>query len=196
MEFPIHPSQAEQLYLPVIMDERRLRKYFHFTEADLLANRRGQFSDGQMKRLSQQAKVEQASARSSAVILLVIAAAGLAVGLTIGSIAPTLTGRILVFLIMGVLWPFAWAGKGVRIILAARTLQEPRLRTVSAPAHLIRHTDEDFVLQMNGLEFDLARNPSGAVMEGDEYTLYYLEATEEILSVEHLKSENYIVPHN
>ena len=172
------------------MDERRLRKHFRFTEADLLANRRGQFSDGQLQRLGQRAKAEQASARSSAIILFVVAAAGLAVGLTIGSIAPTITGRILMFLFMGVLWPVAWAGKGVRIILEARRLQEPRLRTVRGPVHLIRHTDQDYALQMEGFEFDLDGNPSGAVMEGDEYRLYFLEATEEILSVEYLKSEN------
>jgi len=174
----------------MIMDERRLRRYFHFTEADLLANRRGQLSAGQLKRLSQRAKAEQASARSSAIILFVVAAAGLAVGLTIGSISPTITGRILMFLFMGVLWPLAWAGKGVRIILDARRLQQSRLRTVRGPAQLIRHTDQDYALQMEGFEFDLDGNPSGAVMEGNEYRLYYLEATEEILSVEYLKSEN------
>ena len=171
------------------MDERRLRRYFHFTEADLLANRSGQLSEGQLNRLSQQATAERASARSSAVILFVIAAAGLAVGLTIGSIAPTITGRILMFLFMGVLWPLAWAGKGIRIILDARRLQEPRLRMVSGPAHLIQHTKEDHVLQMEGLEFDLDGNPTGTLMEGDEYRLYYLEATEEIVSVEYLKSD-------
>jgi hypothetical protein len=64
------------------MDERRLRKFFRFTEDDLLANHHGQFSERQKKRLSQKAKAEQASARSSAAILFVIAAAGLAVGLT------------------------------------------------------------------------------------------------------------------
>ena len=63
------------------MDERRLRQFFHFTEEDLLANRRGQFSEHQKKRLSREAEAEQASARSSAVILFVIAAAALAVGL-------------------------------------------------------------------------------------------------------------------
>ncbi|HEU0294618.1 MAG TPA: hypothetical protein VFR47_17895, partial [Anaerolineales bacterium] len=77
------------------MDERRLRKFFLFTEDDLLANQRGEFSEDQKKRLSQEAKAEQASARSSAAILFVIAATGLAVGLTIGSIAPTLMGRVL-----------------------------------------------------------------------------------------------------
>ena len=42
---------------------------------------------------------------------------------------------------------------------------------------------------MEGLEFDLDGNPTGTLMEGDEYRLYYLEATEEIVSVEYLKSD-------
>lgn len=168
------------------MDERRLRKFFHFTEDDLLANRRGQFSERQMKRLSQQAKAEQASARSSAAIVFVVAAAGLAIGLTIGSIAPTGAGRILIFLLMGILWPSVWAGKGVKIILSARASQESRLRQVSGPVHIIRHGDEEFDLRAGGLEFDLDGNPASVVMEGDEYTIHYLEATEEILSVEYL----------
>ena len=168
------------------MDERRLRKFFHFTEDDLLANRRGQFSEHQKKRLGQEAKAEQASARSSATILFVIAAAGLAVGLTIGSIAPTITGRVLILLLMGILWPFVWAGKGVKIILSARALQEPRLRAVSGLVHIVHHGEGEYTLQVEGLEFDVDGNPSGAVMEGDEYTIHYLEATEEILSVEYL----------
>jgi len=171
------------------MDELRLRKFFHFTEDDLLANRQGQFSERQKKRLSQEAKAEQDSARSSAAILFVVAAAGLAVGLTIGSIAPTLTGRILILLLMGVLWPSVWAWKGVKIILSARTLQEPCLRDVSGRVHIIRYGDAGHVLQAGGLDFDLDGDPSGVVMEGDEYTIHYLEATEEILSVEYLIRE-------
>ena len=168
------------------MDERRLRKFFHFTEDDLLANRRGQFSEHQKKRLGQEAKAEQASARSSATILFVIAAAGLAIGLTVGSIAPSGMGRILVFSLMGILWPSVWAGKGVQILLTARTLQEPRLRLVSGQVRFVPHGEGEYTMQVEGLEFDVDGNPSGAVMEGDEYTIHYLEATEEILSVEYL----------
>ena len=168
------------------MDERRLRKIFHFTEDDLLANRRGQFSERQRQRLNQEAKAERASARSSAVILFVIAAAGLAVGLTIGSIAPTPTGRILILLMMGLLWPSAWGWKGVKIILSVRALQEPRLRKVSGRIHIIGHGEGEYTLQVEGLEFDVDGNPAGVIMEGDEYTIHYLEATEEILSVEQL----------
>ena len=168
------------------MDDRRLRNFFHFTENDLDANRRGQFSEDQKKRLSREAKAERASARSSATILFVIAAAGLAVGLTIGSIAPPGLGRILVFLLMGIVWPLAWAGKAVQISRAARTLQEPRLCQVRGPVHIIHHADGSYILQAGELEFDLDGNPSGIIMEGHEYTIHYLEATEEILSVENL----------
>ena len=166
------------------MDERRLRKFFHFTEADLLANRRGEFSDEQKKRLSQHAREEQASARSSAVILFVVAAAGLAVGLTIASIAPTMIGRISIFSLMGVLWPFAWGWKGVTILLEGRKLQAPRLRQVSGPVHILHPGEAEYLLQVGEMQFDLDGNPAGAIMEGDEYTIHYLEATEEILSVE------------
>lgn len=62
------------------MDERRLRKLFRFTEKDLDANRRGEFSENRKKRLLTEAKAEQKSAWESAMILFVVAAAGLAVG--------------------------------------------------------------------------------------------------------------------
>jgi hypothetical protein len=173
-----------------IMDERRLRKFFHFTEDDLLANRRGQFSEHQKKWLSQGAKAEQASARSSAAILFVIAATGLAIGLTIGSIAPALIGRILILFLMGILWPFVWAGKGVQILRSAHALQEPRLCEVSGRVYITRYGDTEYILQVEELAFDLDGDPSGVIMEGDEYRIHYLEATEEILSVESVLHES------
>jgi hypothetical protein len=166
------------------VDERRLRKFFHFTEDDLLANRRGLFSEGQKKRLSQGARAEQASARSSAAILFVIATAGFAVGLVIGSIAPTLIGRILIVFLMGILWPSVWAGKGVQILRSAHALQTPRLCAVSGRVYIVRYGDTEHILQVEELAFDLDGDPSGVIMEGDEYRIHYLEASEEILSVE------------
>ena len=167
------------------MDERRLRKLFHFTEADLAANRRGQFSEGQKKRLSEEACKERKSARESAAILFVIATAGMAVGLTIGYIAPTLMGRTLMILLMGILWPSVWAGKGVQIIRAAIRLQEPLLREVRGPIQVTRHEEGEYTIHVDVLEFDADGDPSGAFTDGDEYTIYYVEATEEILSVDH-----------
>ena len=169
------------------MDERRLRKFFHFNENDLAANQRGQFSENQKKRLEAKARKERKSARESATILFVIAAAGMIVGITIGSIAPTLTGRIGILLLMGVLWPSAWVGKAIKIIRAANVLQKPRLCEVRGQVHILHHGDGEYTAQVEGFEFDLDGNPSIMLIDGDEYTIYYVEKTEEILSVNYLK---------
>jgi len=166
------------------MDERRLGKYFHFNEFDLHANRNGKFSENQIKRLTAAARTEQKSARDSAMILFGVAAAGLIVGLIVGFLAPTLFSRILILLTMGVLWTFVWAGRAFKIIREARILQEPRLAHVSGRIHLER-ADDDYVLQVGQMEFDLDGNPSGVIIEGDGYTVYYVEATEEILTMEY-----------
>ena len=168
------------------MDERRLRKFFQFNETDLAANRHGEFSEDQIKRLDTEAKKERKSARESAAILFVIAAAGIIMGITIGSIAPTLIGRIGIFLLRGVLWPSAWAGKGVQMIRSANALQEPRLREVSGPIHIVNHGEGEYTIQVEGLEFDVDGNSSGTLLDGYEYIIYYVEATEEILSIDYL----------
>jgi len=168
----------------------------------LSANSRGRLSEEQEKRLTAAAKAELKSARDSAIILFVIGCGGLALGLTLSSIAPVGVGRILLFSVLGILWPLAWIGRGVKIIRSAHAIQEPRLCSVSGSAHLVRHTDEDYVLQLDGMEFDLDGNPSGgmefdldgnpsgAIIEGDEYIIHYVEATQEILSVDYFKQEN------
>lgn len=170
------------------MDEIRLRKFFHFTENDLDANRRGRFSAEQKKRLSSGAKTEQKSARDSATIVFVIAAVGFTLGLILMLVAPTVGSRVFFLVLLVILWPAVWAGKGVQILRSARASQEPRLRTVSGSVHLVRHTDEDHVLQVGEVEFDLDGNPAGVIMEGETYTIYYLEPTDEILSIEFSRS--------
>ena len=166
------------------MDERRLRKFFHFTENDLEANRHGQLSDSQEKKLSAQARAEQKSARDSATILFVVAAMGLGLGLILTLAAPTPVSRVFFVLLLVILWPSVWGGKGIQILRAARGSQEPRLLSVSGHVRLIRHTDTEPILQVGEVEFDLDASPAGVIMEGDEYTVYYLDASVEILSVD------------
>ena len=89
------------------------------------------------------------------------------------------------FLLMGLLWPSVWTAKGVQIIRAAYALQEPRLCEVSGQAQVIRHPDGSHGLKVGETLFDLDGNPSGVIVTGDVYTRYYVEATEEIPSVEY-----------
>jgi hypothetical protein len=166
------------------MDVRRLRRLFHFNEEDLAANRRGRFSEKQLMRLEAEARKERKSAWESAAILFAIAAAGMAVGIGIGWIAPTQFSRIAMYLFMGALWPLVWAGRGIQVILAANALRQPHLSFVRGPVQVIHHGNGEYTLQVEGLEFDVDGNPSGTFTDADEYTIYYMEATHEILSID------------
>jgi hypothetical protein len=166
------------------MDETRLRRLFHFNEADLAANRHGYFSEGQMVRLDTEAQRERKSAWGSAAILFLIAAAGMAIGIILGSISPTTVGRVAMYLIMGTIWPLAWAGKGAQMILAANALSQPHLRFVRGPIQVVHHGDGEYTLQVDGIEFDVDGNPAGAFSEDEEYTIYFVQANQEILSID------------
>lgn len=166
------------------MDELRLRRLFHFNEDDLAANRRGFLSEKQAARLSADAARERKSAWGSAAILFGIAAAGMAVGIIIGSISPTQIGQIAMYSCMGGLWPLAWAGKAVQIILAANALNQPRLSFVRGLVQVLDHGDREYTLQVDGIEFDVDGNPSGAFTNDEEYTIYFVDQTREILSID------------
>lgn len=165
------------------MNEQHLRKFFKFSEEDLLANQRGEFSPAQKKKLAENAKREKKSSRESAVILFIIALAGFGLGLGLGSIAPQGIGRYGILALLAVLWPMAWGGRGVRTLLDARALSEPVLRSVSGRIHLVHHSNEDFILRVDGIEFDLDEKPFSVIADGDDLTIFYLHGKEEILSV-------------
>ena len=72
----------------------------------------------------------------------------------------------------------------MQVILAANALQQPRLSFVRGPVRILHHGHLEFTLQVEGVEFDVDGNPSGAFDDGKEYTIYYVEPKREILSIE------------
>lgn len=170
------------------MNDSRLKKLFQFTDADLFANRQGRLSENQQKRLAEHARAEQKSARESAVILFVVAGIGLAFGLIFALTAPSANSRLFFILVLCVLWPLAWVGRAVKILREVPSMKEYQLQTARGRVHIIRHTDPsgtaEYVLQVGDLWFDVDGNPAGALNEGDECVVYYLNKTEAILSVE------------
>ena len=68
------------------------------------------------------------------------------------------------------------------VSLAVRVTLAP---TRGGVARVIRY-EEDIMLEVGECQFDLEKNPSGLIADGDELIVYYLERTEEILSVEAL----------
>lgn len=166
------------------MNVRRLSKLFHFNEDDLAANRRGRFSEKQITRLDAESRKERKSAWESAAILFAVAVAGMAVGIGFGWIAPTRFSQIAMYLLMGTLWPLIWAGMGIQVILAASVLGQPHLSFVKGTVHVVHHGDGKYTLQVEELTFDVDGNPTGAFTEEKEYTIYYVQTTQEILSVD------------
>ncbi len=168
------------------MEPHALKKFFHFSDADLLANRNGRLSENQQKRIEAESRLERKSARESAAILLVFASLGLGAGLLIAFNAPTWTGRILIGSLLCVLWPLAW---GWRAWGAWRSAPPPtrqeQVRAAKGRVRIVRYEDE-YVLEVDGRQFDLEKNPSAVLADGDETVVFYLERTEEILSLDAL----------
>lgn len=165
------------------MDDARLERFFKFDESDLRANRNGRLSEKQEKKISADAKAERKSARDSMMILLVIASLGLGAGLLIALNAPTWTGRILIGLTLCLLWPLAWGGRAWAVVRSAPSARQEQVRSAKGRARIL-HYEDDFVLEVEGRHFDVEKNPSGVIADGDELVVFYLERTEEILSVE------------
>jgi len=165
------------------MNEQRLKKLFHFNENDLFANRNGRLSQNQKLRLTEAAREEKKAARDSAVILIVIAAFGFGMGLLIVVTAPVVEAKILIGLILCVLWPLGW---GARAWRAGRT-RTPEManpvRSARGRVHIERAGD-DFILEVEGRQFDVDQDVAQAMEEGEEMYIYFSEETAEILSVE------------
>lgn len=170
------------------MNDRRLKTYFNFEEADLLANRNGRLSEKQKKRLMADARLEQKSARESAMIVFTVGAAGMATGLLIVVNAPTLAGQIIVGLLLCVVWPGVWGWKAWTVMRSSDPAGEDQIRAARGRVDVVKYEDAngsvDYVLRVDGIEFDLVNKPSGVIADGEECILYFLEKTEEILSVE------------
>jgi hypothetical protein len=164
------------------MDDRRIKQFFKFDESDLSANRNGRLSEKQARRLVAEARAERKSARESAGILLVVAVLGLGFGLLIVMNASVVAGEILIGLLLCVLWPLAWGWKAWQAWISVPAGDE-QVRTVRGRVRIIRD-QEDIVLEVEEHQFDLEKDPGGVIAPDDEIIVFYLERTEDILSVE------------
>jgi len=165
------------------MNDSKFQKFFGFRYDDLLANEQGKLSNSQSKKLHDRARIEKKSARDSVIILFIISTLGLGIGLLIGSIAPNGLGKIAIYTGLAGLWPLAWAGRAARVLSDVKKIQNPTLRSVHGAAHLVRAGEQDHILEIESIQFDLDGNPAGILMENEKYTVYYIEETDEILSI-------------
>jgi hypothetical protein len=175
------------------MIDQQLMNYFKFDAADLDANRNGQFTDKQKARLAVQDKSGRTWSLIGGLGLMAIAAIGLA-GAIAGWIAdPDWGFRIGFGLGFGCIWPLVWGGLGAILLRGTSSKRSYQLAKVQGLVNIVsresysnsRHTTSvSHELHIGGREFDVEEDLADVMMQGDEYTLYYIKDSDEIMSAE------------
>jgi hypothetical protein len=182
----LNRRQEESMSNPQLMD------YFKFDQTDLEANRNGRFTEKQRQRLVQEDKSNRTWSRVGGLGLLLIAAIGF-FGAVFAVIMDDDWGfRIGFGLGFGCIWPLIWGGLGYALISSSFAKHQFVLARVQGRVNIIRteshgsdHTTHiNYELHIGGQEFNVQSSLADVLMQGDEYILYYIADSDEILSAE------------
>jgi hypothetical protein len=174
------------------MIDRQLMDYFHFDQSDLYANQNGRFSDQQRVRLTQKDQAGRKWSLGLGVFLLLVGLGGLVMAIVAGIANPDWGFRIGFGLGFGCIWPAVWGGIGYALVRSSFGKHEFRLATVRGRANIVRSekTDSDgdrivvHELHIGGKQFNVRGNLADVIMQGEEYILYYVDGTSDIISAE------------
>jgi hypothetical protein len=192
-------------YLKTIPEEtltdQQLMSYFKFDQADLQANRNGQFTEKQKSRLVKEDRRDRTWSVIGGGFLLLIGLVGLVIAIVAGIADPDWGFRRGFGLGFGCIWPLVWGGIGVGIMSRGFSKFQVKLQRATGPVNIIKaertstskdsdgfsHTSHYFVyeLHIGGKSFDVQASLADIMMQGDIYAVYYTEGSEnDILSVE------------
>lgn len=178
------------------MSDQLLMDYYKFDADDLYANQSGRFTDKQKLRLTALDKSRRKASMGLGIFLVIIGLIGPTIAIA-SSIGNPDIGFIIGFGIgFGLVWPLIWGGIGYMLIKGAREKKEFTVASVQGRANIVaresRTTDSDghtsthtyYELHIGGHTFSAQRDVADVIMQGDEYTVYYVPATDDIVSVE------------
>ena len=175
------------------MIDQQLANYFKFDQADLIANQNGQFTDKQKTRIFKEDTSGRTWSRVAAVVLIGIAAIGF-----FGAVFAILNDsdwgfRIGFGLGFGCIWPLVWGGIGMLLLVNSFSKHDFALAKVQGRANIVRresyssehHTTNIYhELHIGDEEFSVEEDLANVIMQGEEYILYYIKDSDEILSAE------------
>jgi hypothetical protein len=174
------------------VDDQKLMDYFKFDEADLQANRNGQFSTKQAAALSEDGKEDKKYALIGGITGLVVVVFG------IGAIvAGLLFPKLLVGAFIGPFVVFFFGILAVKGFRGAFTKFQVKLQKAEGLVNIVkdertsRHGDGShstyYVYEMHVGDgtFQVNSDLAGIMMQGDTYAVYYTQGSEnDILSAE------------
>lgn len=180
------------------MINQQLMNYFKFDEADLIANQNGQFTEKQKTRIIQEDTSDRTWSRIGGIILLVIAAVGFFGAIIAGIMDNNWGFRIGFGIGFGCVWPLIWGGLGFSLLSSSFskhqfvvTKVQGRVNIVRSESYSSQHhtTSVHHELHIGGQEFSVHEDIADVLMQGDEYILYYIADSNEIISAELLSDE-------
>ena len=185
------------------MSDTELRKYFDFTEADLAANRSGQLSARQKKRLDDNEKGGSKILIGFGVLLILIAI-GVTIGVGSSVLSDGFTSNDIPGLVLGIGLPVLLLGffaRGSFKIAYSKT--DNSVQSVEGKVNFVKveaqvptstgsgssyRTVEEYEMRVGKVAFDdFEEELLNIIEEGDTYAIYYTKDAKEILSAEFVK---------
>jgi hypothetical protein len=174
------------------MEDQKLKDYFKFDEADLQANRSGQFTEKQKMRLGRGDQSHKMWSVIGGIFLLLVAALGLFIAVEVWLENPNNWGLILGLGIpFGCIWPLIFGGLGVSVLMRSLTAKlRVQLQKAEGPINITmeqrrvsgEHDDYNYknvhVMYVGGQTFRVQPDLTKIMAPGDVYGIYFAQGND------------------
>ena len=175
------------------MDNQKLKEYFNFDESDLYANRNGSLTEKQKTRLAAELKSLRSRKTILAYFMFFLAAVGVVGAVLVWFLPESSWGLRIGFGIgFGLVWPAVYIFMGL-IFLPPSTFTNLELASETGRVNIVRveshnsktHTTSSrYDLYIGNRRFTADYKVGNILIQGDEYTIYFLKNSSKIVSAE------------
>ena len=175
------------------MEEQAVMEYFKFDAGDLSANRNGVLTEKQTIRLTAELREARKSRTRWAYFLFFLASIGFAIAIDIWLLPETGLGMRIGFSIgFGLVWPALYGLVGFALLPPA-SYTDLDLASQTGRVNIVgvEHRDSDtravssrYDLYIGPRRFLVDSKIGHVLIQGDEYTIYYLKNSNKIVSAE------------
>ncbi len=175
------------------MEDPNLMKYFQFDDADLYANRNGTLTEKQRTRLTAELKSKRTKQTILAYFMFFLALVGVVAAVSVWFLPDSDWGLRIGFAIgFGLVWPAAYIFMGL-VFLPPASYMDLELATATGRVNIVRVESHDpethatssrYDLYIGSNRFTASGEVGGIMIQGDEYTVYYLKNSNKIVSAE------------
>jgi hypothetical protein len=175
------------------VEDEKLKEYFKFDEADITVNRGGSLTEKQKIRIIAELNADRKGRTRFAYFMFFLAAIGVMIAVGIWFVPASSMGlRIGFGLGFGLVWPAMYGFMGM-VFLPSPSYMELGLASETGRVNIIKvqsqnsntHTTSTrYDLYIGNRRFLVDPKIGSILIQGDEYTVYYLKNSNKIVSAE------------